>query len=93
MPRKLGIIAVLVALATGVTGLLVADDSSSSRPQDEAAIRAASQAFAQAFEKGDAARSRAFTEEAHTSRKKASGSMASLPWQRRTASSLPNVRI
>jgi len=64
MPRKLGIVAVIAVVATGVTGLLVADDSSSARPQDEAAIRAASQAFAQAFEKGDAATIAAlFTEE------------------------------
>jgi uncharacterized protein (TIGR02246 family) len=64
MKRRLGALAVVAVLAAGVTGLLVADDQSSSRPQDEAAIRAASEAFARAFEKGDAnAIASLFTEE------------------------------
>src|SRR5262249_19002524 len=55
MKRRLGVLAVVgILAAAGVTGFLVADDQSTSRPQDEAAIRAASLAFAQAFEKGDA---------------------------------------
>jgi uncharacterized protein (TIGR02246 family) len=64
MGRRSWIVAVVAVLAAGVTGFLAADDASSSRPQDEAAVRAASQSFAQAFEKGDAATIAAlFTEE------------------------------
>jgi uncharacterized protein (TIGR02246 family) len=64
MYRRLGVVAVVGLLAAGVSGWLVADDQSSSRPQDEAAVRAASQAFARAFEKGDAnAIAALFTEE------------------------------
>jgi uncharacterized protein (TIGR02246 family) len=48
-------IGVVGILAAGVSGWIVADEKSSGRAQDEAAIRAASQAFVQAFEKGDAA--------------------------------------
>lgn len=65
MRRSLAIIGVVGLLAAGVTSFLTADEKSSGRPQDEAAIRAASQAFATAFEKGDAAAIGAlFTEEA-----------------------------
>lgn len=54
MSRKWGVVAVVAVLAAGVSGFLAANDSSSARPQDEAAIRSASEAFARAFEKGDA---------------------------------------
>lgn len=65
MRRSLAIIGVFGLLAVGVTGWITADEKSSGRPQDEAAIRAASQAFATAFEKGDAAAVGAlFTDEA-----------------------------
>jgi uncharacterized protein (TIGR02246 family) len=52
MKWTIALLAAVGIVAVGVTSWLAADDSSSGRPQDEAAIRAASQAFAKAFETG-----------------------------------------
>jgi uncharacterized protein (TIGR02246 family) len=52
MKRAIALLAVVGVAAVGVTSWLVADESSAGRPQDEAAIRAASQAFVKAFETG-----------------------------------------
>jgi uncharacterized protein (TIGR02246 family) len=54
MKRKWTLVIVAGILATATAGFLIAEDKASPRPADEQAIRAATQAFAKAFESGNA---------------------------------------